>query len=163
MRLLRHITICAISVLFTICKGAFAGEVTALLYTDAALADPARIGQDLARWEARGILLSELAGGLATAAAGGSANVGADAGANAAENNAFWIPILLVAAYVTYEGAGNPVEGLRIVGRGEDVATQLMAAGAEQAILFSAEQFPEQTEAVLNAAARAGELANVIL
>jgi len=32
----------------------------------------------------------------------------------------FW-GIIALAGYVTYEGDGNPVEGLRVIGRGEDL------------------------------------------
>lgn len=143
--------------------GAFAGELSALIYTDAALNNPELIGENVDRWQERGIAIAEIVGGLAAAAAGGSANVGAEAGANAAEENAFWIPVLLVAAYLTYEGEGNPIEGLITVGRGEDIASQLLAAGAEDAIAFSSAHFPDQTAAVLNAAAEAGELAGIVV
>ncbi|WP_322890873.1 MULTISPECIES: DUF637 domain-containing protein [unclassified Yoonia] len=83
--------------------GAFAGELTALIYASAGAADPAAIGADLDRWQENGVSLARLAGGLAAAAAGGSANVGADAGENAAENNGIWflIPIVIGLLEVT--------------------------------------------------------------
>lgn len=143
--------------------GAFAGELSALIYTDAALNNPGSIGENVDRWRERGISIAEIAGGLAAAAAGGSANAGGAAGANAAKENAFWIPVLLVAAYLTYEGEGNPIEGLITVGRGEDLASQLIALRATEAVAFSSAHFPDQTAAVLNAAAQTGELAGLVV
>jgi filamentous hemagglutinin len=140
--------------------GAFSGELAALLYTDAALRDPSLVGESLDRWQERGILIAELTGGLLAAAAGGSADVGAGAAGNAAENNALWVPIL-IAAYLTYEGEGNPVQGLILVGQGEDIGQRLLAAGGEKALQFASAQFPKETAAVLDAAAAAGELASV--
>ncbi|MEJ8561538.1 hypothetical protein QTO30_10150 [Yoonia sp. GPGPB17] len=64
---------------------------------------------------------------------------------------------------MTYEGEGNPVDGLIAVGRGEDIASQLIGATAEQAVTLSSEYFPEGTAAVLNAAAAAGETAGLIV
>ncbi|WP_299150242.1 DUF637 domain-containing protein [uncultured Tateyamaria sp.] len=143
--------------------GAFAGELTALFYTDAGLANPELIGSNAERWEETGISLSQLAGGLAAAAIDGSANIGANAGVNAAENNAFWIPILIAAAYLTAEGNGNPIDGLIEVGRGDDLLSSVAAAGSEQALAFASSQFPDQTAAVLNAVEAVGEGANVAI
>ncbi|MEJ8561539.1 hypothetical protein QTO30_10155 [Yoonia sp. GPGPB17] len=42
--------------------GAFAGELSALLYTDAALNNPELVGDSIADWESRGILIAELSG-----------------------------------------------------------------------------------------------------
>ncbi|MGZ7144891.1 VENN motif pre-toxin domain-containing protein, partial [Streptococcus pyogenes] len=47
-------------------------------------------------WRANGVNVARLAGGLAAALAGGDVDTGADAGGNAAENNAFWIPVIAV-------------------------------------------------------------------
>jgi hypothetical protein len=81
--------------------GAFAGELTAMLYSDATEDDIDRIFDDVERWEEQGIALATITGGLAAAMSGGSANVGGSAGANAAENNAlFIIPIIIGAIKV---------------------------------------------------------------
>ncbi|MCZ7488595.1 filamentous hemagglutinin N-terminal domain-containing protein [Rhizobium rhizogenes] len=69
--------------------------------------------------------------------------------------------IIALGGYVTYEGGGNPVEGLRVIARGEDIVSVLAASGTEAAIGFSSEHFPEQTAAVLSAITAAGEAANV--
>lgn len=141
--------------------GALSGEIAALIYTDAALRDPKRIKATLERWEERGLAISEIVGGLLAAAAGGSANVGADAGRNAAENNAFWIPFILIALYLTYEGEGDIAKGLIAVGRGEDIVSKLLELGAETAIAISSHHFPGPTAAVLGAAEKLGELSNI--
>ncbi|WP_192798426.1 hypothetical protein, partial [Brucella intermedia] len=66
--------------------------------------------------------------------------------------------IIALAGYATYEGGGNPAEGLRVIGRGEDLVQALVAGGAAQALAFSSENFPEQTKAFLEAAAYVGAL-----
>jgi filamentous hemagglutinin len=47
-------------------------------------------------WRASGVDVARVAAGLAAALAGGDVDTGADAGGNAAENNAFWIPVIIV-------------------------------------------------------------------
>ena len=47
-------------------------------------------------WRASGVDVARIAAGLAAALAGGDVNTGADAGGNSAENNAFWIPVIIV-------------------------------------------------------------------
>ena len=89
-------------------------------------------------YRAQGIDVAGLAGGLAAALTGGDVYVGADAGGNAAANNAFWLPVVVI-AYLLYQGEGNPIEGLRTMARGEDLVSVLIAAGATEAISFSIE------------------------
>lgn len=77
---------------------------------------------------------------------------GANAGANAAENNAFFIPIIIViisAAYTTGVGDGNPMEGLARIGRGDDPLSKAMSAATEAGVEWSARNYPEETMAVL--------------
>ena len=115
-------------------------------------------------WAAAGVDLSALAAGLAAAAAGGSANVAANSAEIAVENN--FIPLVavlvgvIVTRYVMSEGDGNFYEGLRTIGRGEDLASQLIATGTQEAVKFSLEHFPESTENVLNVLIATGEIAS---
>ncbi len=91
--------------------------------------------------------------GLAAALVGGDVNTGADAGGNAAENNAFFIPAIIViisAAYATGVGDGDPLEGLAVIGRGDDPLSQAMAAATTEIIELSARYYPDQTVAVLS-------------
>ncbi|SIR15803.1 Possible hemagglutinin, partial [Rhizobium sp. RU33A] len=104
-------------------------------------------------WRARGVEVARVAAGLAAALAGGDVNTGADAGGNAAENNAFFIPAIIViisAAYATGVGDGDPLEGLAVIGRGDDPLSQAMATATTEAIEWSARHYPDQTIAVLS-------------
>ncbi|WP_139330653.1 contact-dependent growth inhibition system immunity protein [Rhizobium sp. RU33A] len=104
-------------------------------------------------WRARGVEVARVAEGLAAALAGGDVNTGADAGGNAAENNAFFIPAIIViisAAYATGVGDGDPLEGLAVIGRGDDTLSQAMATATTEIIELSARHYPDQTIAVLS-------------
>ena len=100
---------------------------------------------------------------------GGKAeNVFATADAAVIDYNNNAVPLLVwgiiaLAGYTTYEGGGNPVEGLRVIGRGEDLVQALAAAGLSQAIAFSSENFPAETKAFLDAAAAVGVLADMAI
>ncbi|SIR15896.1 DNA/RNA non-specific endonuclease [Rhizobium sp. RU33A] len=66
-------------------------------------------------WRAKGVELARVTAGLAAALARGDVNTGADAGGNAAENNAFWVPIIVVIAVALEVGdkvlmASDPVD-----------------------------------------------------
>jgi filamentous hemagglutinin len=83
--------------------GGVVGEVTAELI-EKSIHDTLTEG-DLTRdeaivlvnnWRASGVDVARVAAGLAAALAGGDVDTGADAGGNAAENNAFWIPVIIV-------------------------------------------------------------------
>lgn len=83
--------------------GSVVGEVTAELI-EKSIHDTLTEG-DLTRdeaivlvnnWRASGVDVARVAAGLAAALAGGDVDTGADAGGNAAENNAFWIPVIIV-------------------------------------------------------------------
>lgn len=58
---------------------------------------------------------------------------------------------------------GDPIEGLRVIGRGEDLIGSMVLSGAEEAFLFSNEHFPAATEAFVEAMMRAGEGAAVMV
>ncbi|WP_430511446.1 DUF637 domain-containing protein [Pannonibacter phragmitetus] len=87
--------------------GAFAGELTAdaisaMIEDDLREAfargtlSEAEAEHMVLEWRESGVNVARLAGGLAAALAGGDVDTGADAGGNAAENNAFWIPVIAV-------------------------------------------------------------------
>ena len=93
------------------CKGGAAGAVAGELTADAISAmieddlreafargtlSEAEAEHMVLEWRANGVNVARLAGGLAAALAGGDVDTGADAGGNAAENNAFWIPVIAV-------------------------------------------------------------------
>ena len=106
-------------------------------------------------WEARGVDLARLAGGLAVAVSGGgeeAVNTAADTAGNAARENALQlviIPIIIALAgggYATVEGDGDPLEGLARIGRGEDQVSEWLQDGVE----WSLEEYPETTLTVLS-------------
>ncbi|MEH0069918.1 DUF637 domain-containing protein [Pannonibacter sp. Pt2-lr] len=93
------------------CKGGAAGAVAGELTADAISAmieddlreafakgtlSEAEAEHMVLEWRESGVNVARLAGGLAAALAGGDVDTGADAGGNAAENNAFWIPVIAV-------------------------------------------------------------------
>jgi len=87
--------------------GAVVGEITADLVSKSI--DNALRNRDLTReeaielvndWRAKGVDLARVSAGLAAALAGGDVDTGANAGGNAAENNAFWIPIIVAIAII---------------------------------------------------------------
>ncbi|WP_158598427.1 DUF637 domain-containing protein [Notoacmeibacter ruber] len=87
--------------------GAVAGELTAELFEmrlHAALAkgDLTRTAaiEMVKEWRADGVEVARVAGGLAAALAGGDVDTGAAAGGTAAENNAFWIPAVIIIAAI---------------------------------------------------------------
>lgn len=105
----------------------------------------------VATWKTRGVNMSQLSSALAAGLADGDANVAAMTGSNAAENNAFWVPVLLVvAAYTTYSGDGNPLDGLAAIGEGEDPLSKAIESGTTAAVEFSAAHYPEETMATLS-------------
>ncbi|MHA3914408.1 DUF637 domain-containing protein [Halovulum sp. GXIMD14793] len=111
-------------------------------------------------------LLSAIAGYAASGGDAENVNSAASIGRSGFENNAIpaivWI-IIAAGGYATVEGGGNPVEGLREIGRGEDLIGSLVAAGAEEAFLFSNENFPTATQTFVDAMALAGEGAAVVV
>ncbi len=112
---------------------------------------PDQVEQVVTGWRDRGLDLVRLASGISAALVGGNVDVGAMAGENAAANNAFWIPVIIIAAaYTASAGKGNPLEGLAQIGQGNDPLSKAMAAGTEAAVTLSAEHFPTQTQAVLD-------------
>ncbi len=117
---------------------------------------------DLAGYRKRLELVAAVAGYFASG--GDPENVFATADAALLDYDNNFLPLIIaaaVAAYTAYEGGGNPVEGLRVLGRGESALQVLAAQGFEEALAFSSREFPELTAATLEAAEAAGELANL--
>ncbi|WP_027707003.1 DUF637 domain-containing protein [Zooshikella ganghwensis] len=89
-------------------------------------------------WKRKGVDLAKLAAGITAFALKGNVDIAAQTGANAAENNALplvWIAAVAIsAAYTTYVGDGNPIEGLKEIGRGNDVISQTMGPIIDEAI-----------------------------
>ena len=110
-----------------------------------------------------GVNVARLASGFVVAAAGGNADTAALTGANAAENNALCGGLcigavaILAAAYATHVGDGNPLEGLAVIGSGDDPLSQALEAGTTAAVEWSATEYPDQTFAVLDVIEATGE------
>ena len=105
----------------------------------------------VAEWKSRGVNMAKLSSALAAGLTGNDANTAAMTAGNAVENNAFWIPVLLVvAAYTTYAGDGNPLDGLAVIGEGDDPLSQAIESGVTNTVEFSAAHFPEETMATLS-------------
>ena len=113
----------------------------------ARLSDPA-LKRDLVKG-------ARLAGAIAAIAAGAESeediNAAAEAGANAVENNfcglghCVIIGIGLGALYAAIVGKGDPLEGLKHIGNGDDPLSKAMAAGTRKAVELSYDNFPEAT------------------
>lgn len=58
--------------------------------------------------------------------------------------------MIISAAYATGVGDGDPLEGLAVIGRGDDPLSQAMATATTEAIEWSARHYPDQTIAVLS-------------
>jgi hypothetical protein len=135
---------------FTGAAGAVVGEMAGELYLKTQTPTAGNANQLINTTAGIG----RISGGLAGLAAGGDVNTGANVGTVASENNAaFAIPLAIAGAtaYAAWQGDGNPVEGFREIGKGNDPVSQGTAALVEKGVTLSAEHFPEQTAQVLQA------------
>jgi hypothetical protein len=69
-------------------------------------------------------------------------------------------PVIAITAGVAYtlvEGDGNPIDGLQLIGRGDDPLSQALEKGTAVAVSLSMQQYPQETRAVLNLLASTGE------
>jgi filamentous hemagglutinin len=111
--------------------------------------------------------IGALAGFLFSSGEAENVNVAALVAESGFENNALCggvcIAALLAAGYVFLSGGGDPIEGVQTIGRGEDLLSELAAAGTEKGIAFASSHFPEETAAVIEAMVAAGEVANVAI
>ena len=110
--------------------------------------------EELNEMQSKGVDIAKLVSGLTVAVAGGDVDVAAQTGANAAENNALCGGIcigtlVLITAYVTWQGDGNPLDGLADIGTGDHPLAHALAAVSANAVEWSAKEYPEATEAFL--------------
>jgi hypothetical protein len=109
----------------------------------------------LNEYQDAGVDVARLVSGFAVAVAGGDVDTAALTGGNAAENNALCggicigVIAVIVAGYTTYSDDGDPMEGLAVIGSGDDPLSQAVAAGTSAAVEWSATEYPDQTAAVL--------------
>ena len=113
-------------------------------------------------------MVSALAAYFTSQGKGENVSIGARIGRSGFENNALCGGLCIAAAiaavgYVFGTGEGDPIEGLRRIGRGEDLLSELAGMAGEEALAFATDNFPEQTATVINAMILAGETANVII
>ena len=127
-------------------------------------ADEYEILMELREWRRWGVDLAKLGTALGAMVAGLDVDTAARTAGNAAENNALGLITLAViavaAAYTTWQGDGNPLTGLEVIGTGNDPVSKALAAGTKKLLDFSEEHAPDATEAVLGALQKAGELTN---
>ena len=140
--------------------GAAVGEVIA---GPGGLLKP-RNGMFYTEEEKRDVLaMTKLVAGATSAYAGGNAQTAITAAETAVTNNAFFFPPLVyllasaASAYTIGVGQGNPLQGLQIIGNGNDPLSKAMASGAQAAVSLSMSQFPAETRAALNLLAAAGQ------
>ncbi len=112
-------------------------------------------------------MVSALAAYFTSQGKGENVSIGARIGRSGFENNALCGGLCILAAiaagYVLGTGEGDPIEGLRRIGRGEDLLSELAGLAGEEALAFATDNFPEQTAVVINAMIAAGEVANVVI
>ncbi len=151
--------------------GQVTGEVVGMLYnenTDMADidGDGSISAAEAAAWKSKGV---ELAGTVTQAvltATGADAKdiaIGTTNAKTAAENNALCggvcvgAAMVAVAAYLTAEGDGNPLDGLGKVGAGEDTVSVAVGEAVEAGVNYGMEHHPEATGAVLGTLSEAAD------
>ena len=120
--------------------------------------------------EKRDVLaLAKLVGGAVSAYVGGNAQTAITTAEVAVTNNAFFVPPLVyllaaaASAYTTGVGQGNPLQGLQVIGNGNDPLSKAMASGTQALVSLSMSQFPAETRAALNLLAAAGQQVDATL
>jgi len=113
-------------------------------------------------------MVSALAAYFTSQGKGENVSIGASIGRSGFENNALCGGLCILAAiavggYILGTGEGDPIEGLRRIGRGEDLLSELAGLAGEEALAFATDNFPEETAVVINAMVAAGEAANVVI
>jgi len=100
------------------------------------------------------LAVAKLVGGAVSAYAGGDAQTAITTAETAVTNNAFFVPplvaLLLSGGYVTYAGEGNAVQGLQLLGQGNDPLSKAVANGTAAVVDMSMQRFPAETTATLN-------------
>ncbi len=117
------------------------------------------------RWDdlkAEGIDVARLAAAFGALALGGNVDISAMTGANAAENNAFFVPVIIAmaaSAYTLYIGEFNFLAGLEKFGEGSDPLSQAVQGVVEKSVNTLEEHVPEEVqEAFLDVLAGANEV-----
>ena len=115
------------------------------------------------------LALSKLTGGAVSAYAGGNAQTAITTAETAVQNNAFFVPPLVyllaaaAGAYTTGVGEGNPIEGLKTIGNGNDPLSKAVANGTQVAVSLSMDKFPKETTETLNLLVAAGQKVDATL
>ena len=142
--------------------GAVIGETVGLLYAEKikewaqdaknGTLDKEEVFSQLKKMKKDGVDMAKLASGFAVALGGGDVNLAAMTGGNAAENNSFNLILEAVAIilYSTWQGDGDPLEGLAKIGEGSDLFSQMMEEGRTAQMEWMVSEFPEETEVVFN-------------
>lgn len=113
--------------------------------------------------------LSKIVAGATSAYAGGNGQTAITTAETAVSNNAFFVPPLVywlaaaAGSYVTGIGGGDPVEGVKTLGRGTDPLSKAVANGTQTAITLSMNAYPQETTATLNFLAAAGQAVDATL
>ncbi len=87
-------------------------------------------------------------------------NTANDTATNALENNFVFTATIAASAiiYTALVGRGNVLDGLEVIGNGNDPLSEAVASGVEKGVELSMEKFPEATTATLKILAGAGEI-----
>jgi hypothetical protein len=152
------------------CKdGAIGGAVGEIIAGPRGMLKPSN-GMFYTEEEKRNVLAAtKLVAGAVSAYSGGHAQTAITTAEVAVSNHAFFVPPLVyllataAGAYTTGVGGGNPVEGLKAIGSGNDPLSKAMASGTQAAVSLSMSQFPAETRAALNLLAAAGQQVDAAL
>ena len=112
---------------------------------------------------------SKIVAGAVTAYVGGDVQTALITTDVAVKNNAlFAVPLIYMlagaaTAYTTGVGEGNPLEGLKNIGQGNDPLSKAMANATQAAVELSMSQFPRETTATLNFLAAANQTVEATL
>ena len=146
------------------CQAGAAGGLLQALYAGGV--NPVDVFLDQVGHANQAELIAALGGFLVSEGNGEAVSTAGTVGRSGFENNAIpfivWL-IIVAGGYTTYEGGGNPIEGLQRIGQGEDLLSVLGAAGAAEVFQFSSDHFPGTTAALVAAAAAVGEQGSLIV
>jgi len=92
-------------------------------------------------------MVAALAAFFASSGKGANVSYGGTIGKSGFENNALCgglcIAALIAAGYILGTGEGDPIEGLRRIGRGEDLLSELAGMAGEEALEFATDNRPQ--------------------
>ncbi|MDH2925011.1 filamentous hemagglutinin family protein [Nicoletella semolina] len=81
----------------------------------------------------------------------------------AVKNNAIWFIPVLLAAYVTLSGKGNPLDGFEVIGRGEDPLGRVLSSATNATVELAMAMAPEMTTLVFQALGEVGEVTGIVV